>query len=37
MTIREVLSTQYIREFHSVVDLVYAGDGDFIYPITADV
>ena len=37
MTIREVLSAQDIREFHGVLDLVYAGDGDFIYPITADV
>jgi len=37
MTIREVSSAQDIREFHGVLDLVYAGDGDFIYPITADV
>jgi hypothetical protein len=37
MAIKEVLSAQDIREFHGVMDLVYAGDGDFIYPITADV
>ncbi|MFZ9663633.1 MAG: GNAT family N-acetyltransferase, partial [Bacteroidia bacterium] len=37
MTIREVLTTQDIREFHGVLDRVYEGDRDFIYPITGDV
>lgn len=37
MTIREVLTTQDIKEFHGVLDRVYEDDRDFIYPITGDV
>jgi len=37
MRIREVISAKDIKEFHGVLDVVYAGDKDFIYPIISDV
>ena len=33
MTIREVFTAKDIQDFHGVLDVVYAGDDGFIYPI----
>ncbi|MDA1225122.1 MAG: GNAT family N-acetyltransferase, partial [Bacteroidetes bacterium] len=37
MTIREVFTSKDIQDFHGVLDVVYAGDDGFIYPIKSDV
>ena len=37
MTIREVFTAKDIQDFHGVLDVVYAGDDGFIYPIKSDV
>ena len=37
MTIQEVKTAQDIEWFHGVLDRVYKGDNEFIYPITADI